>query len=70
MYETLTNTLISSNVRKPHNLDKHLILKHKYMNKKSFTTYIEISNFVHVIVFYIFHSSTIPLYKLTKHMKN
>ena len=70
MYGTLTNTLISSNVRKTHNLDEHSILKHKYINKKSFTTSIGILVFVHVIVFYIFHLSTMPLYRLTKHMKN
>ena len=56
--------------KKIHNLNKHSILKHKYMNKKSFTTFIGISVFVHVVVLHISYSSIMPLYRLTKHMKS
>ena len=69
MYGTLKNTLISSNVRKTHNLEKHSILKRKYMNKKKFHNFHWIL-VKYCILLHIFQSSIMPLYRLTKHMKN
>ena len=54
--------------KKIHNLNKHSILKHKYMNKKKFYNFFW--NFWFLVEYFCSHSSTVPLYRLTKHMKN